>query len=216
MITYLDLTNAVLRRMREDEVTSMTETAYSTLVRDFVKEAVQEVEGKRNWNALRQSVLVPTVAGTYQYSVTGTGEGFAIAYVHEDTTDTDLIKAPSGQWMTHKLLSDTTQAQPQYYDVNGVDTSGDPLIDLYPIPDGVYNIYFTMKVKTTESPSDTTKVYLPERPIVLRAYQFALEERGDSQGDTLQLLEARYKDALNEAMQYDILLNEEETTWFED
>ena len=36
-MTYLNLVNAVLRRMRETEVTSISATAYSALIGELVK-----------------------------------------------------------------------------------------------------------------------------------------------------------------------------------
>ena len=43
-MTYLDLVNNVLRRLREDEVSSVSESSYSKLVGDFVNDAKQFVE----------------------------------------------------------------------------------------------------------------------------------------------------------------------------
>lgn len=216
MITYLDLVNAVLRRLREDEVASIEATSYSKLIRDFVKEAVQEVEGTRNWNALRQTLTVQTVAGTYNYALEDVPPEYTIMYVHMEGDDYDLIKAYSSNWMTHQYLTDETQASPRYYDINGVSANGEPLFNVYPIPDAAYSIYVNLKMRTTDSPSDTTVIYLPERPVILRAFQFALEERGDSGSDSLVLIEERYRSALSTAAEHDMLLNEDETTWVEE
>lgn len=216
MRTYLDLVNAVMRRLREDEVTTVSANDYSKLITDFVKEAVQEVESASEWNALRQSILVTTTSGVYAYTLTGTGTEYAIHYAHVDGDDYDLVKAPSSNWMTHQYLSDSTNSNPLWYDINGVDSNGDPIVNVFPIPDAAYNIYFAMKIRTTDDPVDTTPVYLPERPIILRAYQFALEERGDSGSDSLALIESRYQRALADAVGYDRLLNEDESIWTEE
>lgn len=220
MRTYLELVNAVLRRMREDEVSDIDSSSYSKLVRDFVKESVQEVEGGRAWNALRTSISATTAAGTYQYALTDVGTEYEILYVHvtgPSGEEYDLEKARSSNWMTHKYLSDDgTQDAPRWYDVNGVDSNGDPIVNVYPVPDGVYSLYFTCKVRTVDDPTNTTKVYLPERPIILRGYMFALEERGDIGSDNLGLLEERFNKALGTAMQYDGILNEDEMIWTEE
>ena len=43
-MTYLDIVNNVLRRLREDTVTTVTNDTYSTMVGDFVNDAKQIVK----------------------------------------------------------------------------------------------------------------------------------------------------------------------------
>ena len=43
-MTYLNLVNNVLRRLREDEVASVSNDTYSKMVGDFVNDAKQFVE----------------------------------------------------------------------------------------------------------------------------------------------------------------------------
>ena len=43
-MTYLDLVNNVLRRMREEEVSSVSESTYSKMAGDFVNDAKKLVE----------------------------------------------------------------------------------------------------------------------------------------------------------------------------
>jgi len=43
-MTYLDVVNNVLRRMREEEVNSVSDTTYSKMVGDFVNDAKRIVE----------------------------------------------------------------------------------------------------------------------------------------------------------------------------
>jgi hypothetical protein len=68
--TYLNIVNEVLRRLREDEVSSVTQNTYSKMVGDFVNDAKQIVEDSHDWSALRTTVVVPTVADTTEYSLT--------------------------------------------------------------------------------------------------------------------------------------------------
>jgi hypothetical protein len=42
-MTYLELVNAVLRRLRVDQVTSVAETDYSLLIGDFINDAKSSV-----------------------------------------------------------------------------------------------------------------------------------------------------------------------------
>jgi hypothetical protein len=49
-MTYLEAVNSVLRRLREREVLSVSESAYSKLIGDFVNDARNEVETAWGWS----------------------------------------------------------------------------------------------------------------------------------------------------------------------
>ena len=61
---YLTLVNSVLRRLREDEVSAVANTAYSKMVGDFVNDAKIQVENAHDWSALRTTVVVSASSGT--------------------------------------------------------------------------------------------------------------------------------------------------------
>lgn len=210
---YINLVNRVLIRLREDVATTVADSAYTLLIGEFVQQAADEVEDARDWNALRTTIQTVTSASNFSYSLTGAGQSFNILYVHEDTEDYDLQKAPSAQWMSHQLLdNNVTDDQPIWYDVNGQDGSGDPVVNVFPVPDGIYNINWNLKVKT-QFTADNVNSPVPWVPIVLRATFLALDERGDDDGSSLEILQAQYTRALADAVAYDAVLNEDETIW---
>jgi len=51
-MTYLELINDVLIRLRETTVSTSTETAYSTLIGKFVNDAKRQIEDSYAWNVL--------------------------------------------------------------------------------------------------------------------------------------------------------------------
>jgi len=57
-MTYLNLMNNVLRRLREEETTSVTSTTYVKMVGDFINDAKKLVEEATDWSALRETVVV--------------------------------------------------------------------------------------------------------------------------------------------------------------
>jgi hypothetical protein len=65
--TYLQLVNRVLRRIREEEVTSVDETDYAVLVAEFVSDAYDDVQGVHDWEALKHRTIVDITAGTRRY-----------------------------------------------------------------------------------------------------------------------------------------------------
>ena len=73
-MTYLNLINGVLRRLRETTVSTNTENAYSTLIGDLVNDAKTTVEEAWEWSALRNTITFNTVDGTYTYALTGAGQ----------------------------------------------------------------------------------------------------------------------------------------------
>jgi hypothetical protein len=217
-MTYLKLVNKVLRRLREDQVTSVSDSDYAALIAEFVAQAVSEVEDAWDWNVLRNTIQITTAADDFNYSLTGAGTSFKVFDVHEDTNDYDLTKA-SYHKMNHWLLSEPASGMPTYWDINGQDSNGDPVVNFYPVPDAAtYKVNFNMKIKTDLSDDTTgsTDVPVPWLPIVLRATELGIEERGDDQGLSLTFLQDQFTKALGDAIAYDAALHEDETIWYED
>ena len=216
MNTLLNLTNKVLVRLREDEVTAVNSSAYSLLIAQLVKQAVEEVEDATDWIQLRETVALPVTATNFAYSLTAVGTGFRILQVFEDTQDYELRKAMSFRWMNRMLLTNNpVTGPPERYDVNGADSNGDAIINLWPIPDNTYSVNVNLVVKShLDVDADTTPV--PWLPIVLRAYMLAVDERGDDDGASLEILFDAFKDNLASAVAIDASRYEDETVWYED
>jgi hypothetical protein len=70
-MTYLNLVNNVLRRLRETEVSSVQTTAYSKLIGDIVNDAKDLVENSWDWSALRTTLTITTTADVFNYALTG-------------------------------------------------------------------------------------------------------------------------------------------------
>ena len=74
--TFLQAVNDVLVRLREVQVSSLSETTYATLIGKFVNDAKRQVEDAYSWNVLTTTITVPTVSATSSYTVTGAGQKF--------------------------------------------------------------------------------------------------------------------------------------------
>jgi len=214
-MTYLELVNKVLTRMREVPAVTVADSTYTLLIGEFVKQATQEVEDATDWNALRTTIQITTAPGDFNYTLTGSGLNFNILNVLNDTTDYEyfLVPAPSSAWLTRALLLDnSTNSAPTYYGVNGLDSNGDAIVDLFSIPDAVYTINFNLKI-ITDFTADTVETPVHWLPIVLRATMLALDERGDDGGSSLEILQSQFSRALADAVAYDRNLNADESTW---
>lgn len=195
-MTYLQLVNEVLALLREDAVTSINESDYSTLISKFVNRAKHKVENSWEWQRLRTTIQVATVSGSYAYSLTGAGKRYKIlldeetnrADVWNDTDDCFLQQAMSTSWMS-KMLNDNnvTNNQPNYFDINGYDSNYDPIVNLYPIPDGVARtINFNLYIPQEDLVLTSDVLIVPDQPVILQAYLYALSERGEDNGTYYQ------------------------------
>lgn len=181
-MTYLQLINNVLIRLRETQVSTNNETSYSTLIGLFVNDAKRQIEDAFSWNVLGTTVTITTVAATYVYSMTGAGQKFQVQDAINTTSNIGLQNISFVEMNRYQNLVPTTNGLPQYYSFDGVDASGDTKVVLYPRPDGVYNIPFSVTVPQAELAADATSVLVPDFLVVQNAYARALVERGEDGG----------------------------------
>jgi len=180
--TYLELVNDVLIRLRESEVTSVNDTAYSKLIGRFVNDAKRQVEDAYNWNALSETLTVATTSGLFNYVMTDAGVRFRVFDVLNDTSNWFLNSAQTTQMDEWFLVNTPQTGSPTHYNFNGVDSNGDTQVDLYPIPNGAYNIHFNIIKPQAELVSNSTQLKVPAEPVIFLAYAKALAERGEDGG----------------------------------
>jgi hypothetical protein len=202
-MTYLELINEVLARLREDEVTSSTETSYSKLIGRYVNQAKREVEDSWEWVGLRNTVQAITVSGDYRYSLDGIKERFKISTIFNDTTNRRIEIRESWR-MTENYNVAPLTGEPFYYDLSGVDEStGDYQIDFYPIPNDVWTININMFKRQADLVDDDTETAVPSYPIMLRALYSAIVERGEDGGLMSAEAYRDYKQTLADAIAFD-------------
>lgn len=181
-MTFLELVNDVLIRLREPTVTTVALNSYSTLIGRFVNDAKRQIEDAFSWNVLGQTVTVTTVAATYVYSLTGAGQKFQVQDVINVTSNVGMQNISFVEMNRYQNLVPTTNGIPQYYAFDGVDGSGDTKVVLYPRPDGVFSIPFSLTVPQATLSADSTSVLVPDTLVVQNAYARALVERGEDGG----------------------------------
>ena len=181
-MTFLELVNDVLVRLREPVVTTFNETTYSTLIGKFVNDAKRQVEDAFSWNALGATITVTTAASTSTYSLTGAGQKFQVMDVINTTSLLGLTNI-SFVDMNRKLnFAPVATETPTEYAFDGVDGSYDTQVKLYPIPNGVYTVKFMLTVPQPTLALDATVVKVPDVLVVQNAYARALVERGEDGG----------------------------------
>ena len=181
-MTYLQLINDVLVRLRETQVSSSNETAYSTLIGRFVNDAKRQIEDAFSWNVLGQTVTITTTPGTYIYSLTGSGQKFQVMDALNTTANVGLQNISFVQMNRFQNLVPAISGIPEYYSFDGVDGNGDTKVVLYARPDNVYNLPFSLTVPQAPLSADNTLVLVPDVLVVQNAYARALVERGEDGG----------------------------------
>ena len=202
-MTYLNLINNVLRRLREDEVSTVNETTYSTLIGDLVNDAKKIVENSFDWTALRDTITVATSNGTSEYSITGSGDLAVIKDVI-NTTSKKFIYQRSKSYFNNVYYNQATlSGSPDYYTFIGTDASGDLKVKLYPQPDAVYSLRFDVVVPQADLSNDADVLSVPTNPVLQLAYAMALRERGETGGQSAAEQFAVASTALSDAIAFD-------------
>ena len=216
MATYISTINRVLRRLRESEVASPTDSDYSQLIGDFVNEAKREVEDAWEWTALRQQIQVTTAASTNGYAITGAGQRFRFvdplgrAY---DETNNNWVRPGHYTKLKEQLQLSSNTGAPKWFYIEGTDTNDDPQVYFFNIPGGTYTINFDLVVPQDDLTDGTTRILVPEYPVFLGAYAKAIAERGEDNGTTNDRAEAKFTLALQDAVTIDTNLAQGEDVW---
>ena len=186
-MTYLDMVNSILTRLRERNVNTVTQTDYSSLIGKLINDAKNEIETAWDWSALRNTLTAVTSAGIVSYSVTGAGQDATVESVINDTQDWYLRYATNHEFDNWYLNTTSVQTgSPEYYNINGVDINNDIIIDFYPRPTGVENIRINLVIRTPDMVLDSDSTSIPARAVEMLAYAKAVEERGEDGGMSAQ------------------------------
>jgi hypothetical protein len=174
--------NNVLRRLREEEVGTVNESTYSKMAGDFINDAKTLVEQAADWSALRQTIVINTANDDNLYSLTGCGDDVKIMSALNDTKNY-FLSYQTKDWFNEQLyLTNQVSGSPRYYTYNGLDSNGDTQLLVSPKPDGVYSLRFDVVKRQSELTLDTSKLLIPEKPVIHLAVALLSRERGETGG----------------------------------
>ena len=217
-MTYLDLVNKVLLRLRESPVSTVQGTGnsntYARLIGEFVNEAKAQVESAWDWSALRTTLSATTTAGVFNYELNGSQNNFKVLHVLNDTSNIEMMYKDATWFDNEFLMADPQRGIPAYYNFNGVSTDGDTQVDIYPIPDGAYNLRFNVTLRNLPLSADADDMVIPSRPVILLATAMAIEERGEDGGQQSINAYAAGRSALADEIALDAARHPEDTIWY--
>ncbi len=181
-MTYLDLMNSVLRRLREEEVNNVTESTYAKMAGDFINDAKTLVSQAADWSALRETITISTTASDNTYSLTNSGDNVKVMSVLNDTQNC-FMEYQTKDWFNDALyIAEAVEGAPKYFTYNGLDSNGDTQVLVGPIPDGVYSLRFDVVKRQGDLTSNSDKLLIPSQPVVHLAIALLARERGETGG----------------------------------
>ena len=229
MATQLNIVNDVLRRLREDEVSSVATSDYSTLIAMFLNDAKEDLEDEWFWSVNEISIdTTITSDGIRTYDLTSTTDrSFLIRQVDDNTPHAyDVTTNENGQLMDIPLkrlqqIRDTFKgtvpdiAVPREFAITpDSDGRGYTLT----LAQGSTSTrtwrtywYSPQAELALDGTADSTNIILPERPMFLRTLYYALNERGEEMGEPGGVAERRSDKAAAAAMEIDLQVQKKTT-----
>jgi hypothetical protein len=221
MATQLQIVNAVLRRLRETQVSSVASTDYSQLIGTFVNDAKEELEDMWFWT-VNETEIDTTITGdssTRDYDLTTTTDRSFLIRAYDDnvpmaydiTTNEEAqlcdipLKALREFRNTFKGTPDSIN-QPLRFALKPDSDGRGWTIELEQASTSARSwrsYWYAPQAELEVDGSDNnTEVLLPARPIILLALYFAQYERGEAQPGGFE--EQRAHTAASAAMEIDM------------
>lgn len=232
-MTYLELVNSVLRRMREKTVSTVDETSISAVVGELVNDAKRVVEDAWQWSHLIDWVSYELVAGQYNYSLNNDLDaitGVQQVPLHERARfrrnpQTDEILAfinfPVGKECQLKEFAFDERFDQRAFEISN-DTRNIPthvgLQPLIPFVAGKINknlVFWPIPSETgvitttyftnpqNDLVNDEDVLLVPKDPVIQTAYLYSLYERGEELGELISLTSSKANTALADAIAHD-------------
>lgn len=182
-MTYLELVNEVLRRLRENTVNTVNQTGYSRLIGLYVNDAKRQVEDAWNWDALAVSLPITTSPGTTVYTVTGSGirQKDINCNITTSGNQSPVRQVPAKYIQDQRQLTTVQSSRPIYFAWVG-NNGTDSKVELFPTPDGIYTLEFNMVVPQIGLSNDSDVLQVASEPVIAGAFARALVERGEDGG----------------------------------
>lgn len=225
-MTFLQIVNKVLARLREDTVTSVSESSYAQLIGDFVNDAKEHMEDVWFWSVYETAVSTSILgdSSTTDYDLTATNDrSFLIRRVRDqlpmafDVTSGDQagqlhdMSYKELRYRQSQLDATAVAAIPTDFAVKpDADGRGYTIELLYPASAArtwETHWYIPQAALDTDSTDDNTNVLLPSVPLIAGALMFALNERGEEMGEPGNIAERRFHRSMAAAMELDMQVN---------
>jgi hypothetical protein len=184
-LTFLQIVNRVLERMRETAVATYSELDYSTFIAGLVNQVKTEIEDAWQWHFMRDTFSVSTTNNTSQYSLTNSRMSAVIVDAWNTTTGQQLMKGTVDGFNSKFFGVGSTGAvqtgSPTEYLQAGYDANFDIVVDVWPIPitGQLDTLKFNAYVPQADLAADATVPLVPQNVLIEETIARAMLERGD-------------------------------------
>ena len=220
-MTYREVINEVLIRLRETPIASdwsgsindsSTVSDYNKVIGALVNDAKRSIESYHDWQILRETVNITTVADTKNYSLSS-GQEFKILDVINNATGNELLQV-SRAYLNRERYPTASTGEPHYYGFNGADSSNNLKVDLSPTPNKAETISFDIVKYQDALTTASTVVKIPTKPLILGAFARALSERGEDGGTQSSIAAQEAASSISQAIMMDAGNTQFESDWF--
>jgi hypothetical protein len=212
-MTYLELVNGVLTRMREDTVTTLAGESDPVvlIVADLVNDAKRTVEDSHTWNSLRYEWDFTTVPGQALYGLTDAGQYANIEYIFG--SDGSELRQERLVDIKRKKSKGVSGNGTLYYAPNGKDANRDLQIELFPVPVAAVDFTVGGFKRQGDLTADDQNMLVPNKPVLYYALALAARERGEVGGQSSAELFQMANQFLSDAIAYDASNTELDNIW---
>ena len=208
-MTYLNLVNNVLMRLREPNISSVSENKdpVVNIVKMLVNDAKRYVESAHQWNATRYLWRFGTEKNKASYVLDGTKDGARI-------TGLQIYYHHIDQWDLKAIINGGPRfGEPHRYAWEGTDDEGNIMLRLDPIPVDVYAVEVLGWRNLPDLQYDSDFIRIPSQPVLYYALALSARERGEVGGQTAQELFGMADKYISDAIALDATLSPTEFTW---
>lgn len=213
-MTYLQLVNAVLTRLREDSVTSVagSDDVVVNIVKDFVNDAKRSVEDAHTWSALATEWAVTSSTANNKLILLDSSRSVVLDEVYS-ADGFEITPLTKSDFRKRTLSSGSAKGSPSHYIVDGTETNGDIRLAVWPAPATAeaYVVYGYSRTPDLVNDSDT--IVIPSSPVIYLAEALAARERGEVGGQSAGELMGIAKQYLSDAIAKDSTNSDLENIW---
>jgi len=181
-MTNIEILQVALRRVGLNTNSS----TFKNSARDYLNLVGKDIQSREQWNWLFKSATFNTVADTRTYSLE---TDVLTPLSFRNITENHLIIVQSTQDIDAADPDSSTDGDPRFVAINGIDTNGAIQVTLYPTPDGVdsigYRYYRQIPEFVEAEDNNSINQYYP--PVIQPALIYGIsslfkQEKGDDQG----------------------------------
>ena len=181
-MTNLEVMQAALRRVG----LNTNSTTFKDGARTYLNMVGKDIQSREKWNWLFKSSSFATVSGTQTYSLT-TDALTPLSF--RNTTENHIILIVSSQDLDAADPDHSINGDPRWAIIDGIDSSGNVQIALYPKPDSAdtisYRYYASVPDFTADNDTDSLNQYystIVQPALVYGIASLYKSEKGDDQG----------------------------------